>query len=300
MSFSKVLLVATIGAVLLAFIIRDKFDPASIKGKRVIVTGASTGIGEQMAYWYCKQGARVVVTARREAVLQQVVEKCKDLGAEEAFYMPLDMGRLNDTEALVKEAEKRFGGLDFLILNHIYSNYNHLWGVDQIDRLQKIMDVNFRAYVALATYATPMLAESKGSIGVVSSVAGLIPAPLYPSYSASKFALHGFFGSLRHDYHFQQMDISITEHIIGPINTTNAVKFSKGIFKPEMFSTTAEDTAYRILEGTAMRERIVFFPRWVQPFVMVRDLLPGWVIDATMRSAITDQAIENIKNNPRT
>lgn len=44
---------------------------------------------------------------------------------------------------------------------------------------------------------------------------GLIPAPLYPSYSASKFALHGFFGSLRHDYHFQQMDISITEHIIG-------------------------------------------------------------------------------------
>lgn len=88
--------------------------------------------------------------------------------------------------------------------------------------------------------------------------------------------------------------------ITGPINTTNAVKFSKGIFKPEMFSTTAEDTAYRILEGTAMRERIVFFPRWVQPFVMVRDLLPGWVIDATMRSAITDQAIENIKNNPRT
>ncbi|XP_041458954.1 hydroxysteroid 11-beta-dehydrogenase 1-like protein [Lytechinus variegatus] len=299
MSFSKILMIATVGAVLVALIIRDNFDPASIKGKRAIVTGASTGIGEQIAYWYCKLGARVLVTARREAVLQKVVEKCKDLGAEEAFYMPLDMGRLNDTEALVKEAEKRFGGLDFLILNHIYSNYLHLWGIDEIDRLQKIMDVNFRAYVSLATYSTPMLAESKGSIGVVSSVAGLISVPLYPSYSASKFALHGFFGSLRHDYYFQHMDISITEHIIGPINTTNAVKFSKGVYEPSMFSTTSVDTAYRIIEGTAMRERMVFFPRWVQPITMVRDLIPRFV-ENMMRARITDDAIENMKKIPNT
>ena len=102
----------------------------------------------------------------------QVVETCKELGAQEAYYIPLDMARLNDSEILIKEAEKRFGGLDYLILNHIYSNFLHLWDVQYLDRLQKTMDVNFRAYAALASYAMPMLAESKGSIGVISSVAG--------------------------------------------------------------------------------------------------------------------------------
>lgn len=60
----------------------------------------------------------------------QVVEKCKELGAEEAYYIPLDMSRLNDTEILIQEAERRFGGLDHLIMNHIASNYLQLWEGD--------------------------------------------------------------------------------------------------------------------------------------------------------------------------
>ncbi|XP_072174075.1 hydroxysteroid 11-beta-dehydrogenase 1-like protein [Diadema setosum] len=297
MALAKVLLIAALGAVLVGYVFRERFDPESIRGKRVIVTGASTGIGEQLAYWYSRLGARVLVTARREAVLQQVVAKCKELGAQEAFYIPLDMARFEDTNTLIQEAERRFGGLDYLVLNHIYSNYIHLWDETKFDQLQKVMDVNFRAYVALATYATPMLAKSSGSIGVVSSVAGQIPTPFLPPYCASKFALHGFFGSLRHDFAYQGYDISITEHIIGSINTTNAVKFSKAAFRSELFDTSAADTAYRIMEGTTLRERKVFFPQYTR-ITMLRDFFPS-LLDSVVRSAVQEGAVEKLKAPPK-
>ncbi|XP_071477928.1 hydroxysteroid 11-beta-dehydrogenase 1-like protein [Diadema antillarum] len=267
-----------------------------ISGKRVIVTGASTGIGEQLAYWYSRLGARVLITARRETVLEQVAKRCKELGAQDASYIPLDMGRLEDTKALIHEAEKRLGGLDHLVLNHVCQPPMRLWNESDIDELHKTMDVNFRAYVMLATYATPMLAKSSGSIAVVSSFAGHFPLPLMQPYSASKFALHGFFGALRHDFAFHGYDISITDHILGSINTSNALAFSKVAFNPEVFDTPAEDTAYRIMKGTAMRERTVYFPSYVR-ITMLRDLFPS-LLDIMVRSWVREGAIDKLKTSP--
>lgn len=68
---------------------------------------------------------------------QKVVSKCKELGATEAFYIPLDMSNKSDTEKLIQEAETRFGGLDHLIMNHIASNYLQLWNGDW-DRYQQV------------------------------------------------------------------------------------------------------------------------------------------------------------------
>ncbi|XP_071501759.1 hydroxysteroid 11-beta-dehydrogenase 1-like protein [Diadema antillarum] len=294
-SFKFWLAVAALTAAgLLGFVSREEFDPMSIRGKRVIVTGASTGIGEQLAYWYSRLGARVLITARREAVLQQVVAKCKELGAEDAFYIPLDMGNYNDTEPLIREAERRFGGLDHLLLNHIYSNYPQLWEGGKLDLLQKYMDINFRSYVALATHATPVLAKSNGSIGVVSSIAGQVALPFFPSYSASKFALHGFFGSLRHDFDIHGLNISITEHIIGAINTTNALKFTEGALNPSTLDSTPEETAYRIMEGTAMRERRVYFPLSAR-LMMLRDFMPA-SLDKMFRQSFSEDTAAIARN----
>ena len=101
----------------------------------------------------------------------QVVAKCLELGAQEAYYLPLDMSNLEDAKRLIDEAKIKLGGIDHLVLNHITSNYMKAWNGD-FERLKNVMDVNFRAYVALATHATPMLNESNGSIAVVSSFAG--------------------------------------------------------------------------------------------------------------------------------
>ncbi|RXM92514.1 Hydroxysteroid 11-beta-dehydrogenase 1-like protein, partial [Acipenser ruthenus] len=81
----------------------------SLKGARVLVTGASTGIGEQMAYHYARFGAQVVITARRGAVLKQVAEKCLKLGAEKALYIAADMAEPTDPDRVIKFAAKSLG-----------------------------------------------------------------------------------------------------------------------------------------------------------------------------------------------
>ena len=80
------------------------YSPESIKGKRVLVTGASSGIGEQMAYHYARMGASIVLTARRETLLQKVVEKCKLIGAKTATfdYITADMSKLEQTKGVVE------------------------------------------------------------------------------------------------------------------------------------------------------------------------------------------------------
>ncbi|XP_071826184.1 hydroxysteroid 11-beta-dehydrogenase 1-like protein isoform X2 [Apostichopus japonicus] len=296
MGFGGTIGIVTFFGLILAVYFRDTFDPDTIKGKRVVITGSSTGIGEQLAYEYSKLGARVLITARREKVLQEVVSKCKELGATEAFYIPLDMSNKSDTEKLIQEAETRFGGLDHLIMNHIASNYLQLWNGDW-DRYQQVMDVNLKAYVSLATSATPLLNKSKGSIAVLSSVAGKIGVPFSALYSCSKFALSGFFNAYRLELGLQEMDISITEFIIGSIDTKNAKEYSKAVFDENIFSTSATDTAHRIMKGTQERERIVYYPAYAFAYTVFRDILPG-MTDKLLLASIKTDAVETVSKKP--
>ncbi|XP_072019913.1 hydroxysteroid 11-beta-dehydrogenase 1-like protein isoform X1 [Amphiura filiformis] len=288
---AKLKIVLILLAVYIAYQYYDSFDPEEVRGKSVVITGASTGIGEQLAYHYSQLGAKVLITARREHVLQKVVAKCKELGAQDAHYIPLDMGKLEDTKRLIDAAKTKLGGIDHLILNHITNNYMALWKGD-MEKLQRVMDINFRAYVSLATYATPMLNESNGRIAVVSSFAGKVATPFAALYSASKFALDGFFSALRQEFVMQNMDISVTLCIIGSIDTPNALEYSKTVYSGDLFYTTSADTASRIMKGATLREREVYFP-WTmtRPTVMVRDLLPS-VLEWMIKSSMKEDAVE--------
>ena len=101
----------------------------------------------------------------------QVAAKCKELGAQSAHYIALDMGKSADTRQLVEETKNTLHSLDQLILNHVTYDHMGLWDGD-VERLTRVMKVNFESYVRLASLATPLLEESSGSIGVVSSGAG--------------------------------------------------------------------------------------------------------------------------------
>ncbi|XP_033112347.1 hydroxysteroid 11-beta-dehydrogenase 1-like protein [Anneissia japonica] len=280
--FTKATFILMLILVLSAYWMYDGFDEDSVKGKQVVITGASGGIGEQIAYHFARLGAKVLLTARREAVLKKVVEKCKELGAEEAFYIPLDMGNLDHTKRLIQEAKTKFGGLDYLILNHITTSHLELWKGD-MERLEQIMNVNFRAYVSLATEALPMLEASKGSIGVVSSFAGKVGVPYTAPYCASKFALDGFFGALRQELIFKNKDVSITLCILGSIDTPNARSAAKAIQDPDMYSTSSADTALAIIRGTVTRQREVYYPHMIKPITLVRDWIPD-ILDSVIRS----------------
>ncbi|XP_075299217.1 11-beta-hydroxysteroid dehydrogenase 1 isoform X3 [Opisthocomus hoazin] len=147
-----------------------------------------------------------------------VVERCLELGAASARYVSGSMEDTSFPEVVVKEAENTWGGLDMLILNHIsYSHFTYFNG--DVEHVRKLLETNFLSYVAMTVAALPMLKESEGSIVVVSSVAGKTGIPFVAPYSATKFALDGFFSSLRQEFIIDKVNVSITLCVLGYINT---------------------------------------------------------------------------------
>ncbi|CAH1233084.1 HSD11B1L [Branchiostoma lanceolatum] len=88
---------------------KDDFDPEKIRGATVVITGCSTGIGEEVAYQYARLGAKILIIARRENRLKEVVAKAKSLGAQEAHYVAGDMGKAEDCERTIQAAKEKFG-----------------------------------------------------------------------------------------------------------------------------------------------------------------------------------------------
>ncbi|NXO02895.1 DHI1 dehydrogenase, partial [Rhinopomastus cyanomelas] len=252
---------------------RENFKPEMLKGKRVIVTGASTGIGEQMAYQLAQMGSHVLITARTEAKLQQVVKRCLELGAPSARYVSGTMEDVAFAEHVVKEAEASLGGLDMLILNHVGASYFDFFDGD-VEHVRKLMDINFLSYVAMATAALPMLKESEGSIVVVSSLAGKVGFPFTVPYSATKFALDGFFSSLRQEFSLQNINVSITLCILGFIDTERAVQQAGSRLRAE--PAPRDECAREIVQGAALRRREVHYPHGsAQLPLLLRDWAPA-------------------------
>lgn len=121
------------------------------------------------------------------------------------------------------------------------------------------MEVNFLSYVVLSVAALPMLKQSNGSIVVISSLAGKTAHPLIAPYSASKFALDGFFSSLRKEYLVTKVNVSITLCILGLINTETAMQATSGIFIAE--AAPKEDCALEIIKGAALRKEEVYYDK---------------------------------------
>ncbi|GAB0200043.1 11-beta-hydroxysteroid dehydrogenase 1-like isoform X1 [Grus americana] len=235
---------------------RENFKPEMLKGKRVIVTGASTGIGEQMAYHLARMGSHILITARTESKLQKVVERCLELGAASARYISGTMEDMAFAEHVVKEAETSLGGLDMLILNHIGTSYFGYFNGD-VGHVRKLLEINFLSYVAMTTSALPMLKESEGSIVVVSSMAGKVGFPFTVPYSATKFALDGFFSSLRQEFSIQSVNVSITLCILGFIDTESAVRAAADLLL--VSPAPREECALEILKGAALRRRELYY-----------------------------------------
>ncbi|XP_074971627.1 11-beta-hydroxysteroid dehydrogenase 1-like [Phalacrocorax aristotelis] len=265
------------------------FSEEMLRGKRVIVTGASSGIGEQMAYHLARMEAHLLLTARTEAKLQKVVERCLELGAASARYVSGSMEDTTFPEVVVREAENTWGGLDMLILNHIGTSYFSYFNGD-VGHVRKLLEINFLSYVAMTTSALPMLKESEGSIVVVSSMAGKASGPFTAPYAATKFALDGFFSSLRHEFIIDKVNVSITLCILGYIDTENAVR----VVSHAMRVTPApkEECALEIIKSGALRQRELHYPSWaVRSVLLLRDIAPDF-LDSLIRS---NYKVENIR-----
>ena len=165
------------------------------EGKTVWVTGASSGIGEALAYALATQGARLILSARREEKLRAVQAACAHPNRH--LILPLDLSDPASIATAVPQALAHGGSIDVLINNGGISQ--RAQAVDTnlaVDR--RIMEVNYFGTIALTKAVLPsMLERGAGHIVVVSSLVGKFGTPKRSAYAASKHALHGFFDALR-------------------------------------------------------------------------------------------------------
>jgi short-subunit dehydrogenase len=166
------------------------------KGKVVIITGASSGIGKACAVEFAKRGANLVLAARQYVTLCEITAELEKNHNIKALAVQADVSKQEDCEQLIKQAVATFGRIDILINNAGLSMRALFQDVDLLV-LKNLMDVNFWGTVYCSKYALSEILKSKGSIIGVSSIAGYRGLPGRTGYSASKFAMNGFMESLR-------------------------------------------------------------------------------------------------------
>jgi dehydrogenase/reductase SDR family protein 7B len=192
-----------------------------LKNKIIWITGASSGIGEALAYACVKDGAKIIISARRENELKRVADSCK-INPENILILPLDLENTKNIEEKVNLVIQKFGRIDLLINNSGMGHRTKAVNTStEIDR--KVMEVNFFGTINLTKAVAKKMQENKsGKIVVIASIMGKYGLPLYSTYSASKFALYGYFESLRQELYNDNIKVLIVSP--GFINTDVSTK----------------------------------------------------------------------------
>lgn len=167
----------------------------SFQNKVIWITGASSGIGEALAYAFSAEGARLILSSRRVEELERVKKTC--LHSEQVKILPLDLLDASLLEARTAQAIAAFGQIDIMVHNGGISQRSLVIETDMAVHRQ-LMELDYFSYVALTRYLLPhFAARQSGHFVVVSSVMGKLGTPMRSAYAAAKHALHGFFDCLR-------------------------------------------------------------------------------------------------------
>ena len=168
----------------------------TIKNKTVWITGASSGIGEALAYQFAKEGAKLVLSARRESELQRVAQ-ATGLSEKDILVLPMDMLEFDKFPEKVKTVVEHFGQIDFVVQNAGISQRSYVKDT-KFQVYRDFFELDFFSVISFTQALLPHMSERKeGHFVVISSIAGKIGVPLRGGYGAAKHAIIAFFDSLR-------------------------------------------------------------------------------------------------------
>lgn len=213
---------------------------STLSGKIIWLTGASSGIGEALAYELSKKGAKLILSARRKDELERVKKNCAGKSAGNIVIVPLDLAATDTLRAATDQALGSFGYIDILVNNGGLGQRSLVHEtLLEVDR--RIMEVNFFGTIALTKYLLPhFISRKQGHFATVTSLAGKVGTPYRSAYAASKHALHGFFDSLRAE-HWKD-NIHVTMICPGFILTNLSASALTGKGTPQK---TIDKTAYK-------------------------------------------------------
>ena len=265
--------------------------------KVYIITGASDGIGAEMARQLAAKlrgGAGLVLAARNEEKLEAVAAECAKLGAQ-PLVAPTDVTHEDQCRALVDQTMQHFGRIDALINNAGVSAQALFTDVktEDLHWYEKLMTVNLWSSVWCTHAALPHLKASKGHIVAVSSLAGLVGVPGRTAYSATKFAMTGFFEALRTE--LKLSGVSVTTAFPGVVatqirhrgyNAKGEPAGSSGLKEDDAMSV--EECARLIVDGMHARKREVVMSAKGKVGRFMKLIAPGMVEDMALAALKED------------
>lgn len=216
----------------------------SVRGSRVLVTGASSGIGRALAVELAARGADLLLTARRVEALEQTQQQVAERGGRATLVVG-DLAAAETRAALVAAVESTWGALDILV-NNAGVGARGPFKDAGAERLRRIMEVNFLAPCELIRDCLPLLGRGRQPlIANVSSVLGHRAAPNRSEYCASKFAMHGFSDALRAELYGEGIDVLLISPSTTATEFTDHVLEDRGAHKTFSRAMSAETVARR-------------------------------------------------------
>ena len=231
------------------------------KDNVIIITGASSGIGRELSYQLAGQGALLVLAARNQSRLEEVAAKCREKGAK-TLVVKTDVGQESECHNLIARTIAEYGRIDTLINNAGFGLGGKFDEQPNLELFKSVLNVNFLGSVYCTYYALPYLKKSKGRIVGVSSIVGKIGFHESSAYCASKFAMAGFFDSIRTEIAPNGISVTIVypglvasefrERVLSPDGIPIG---NSGPKDPPLLTMRADKCASLIIKAAARRKR---------------------------------------------
>lgn len=238
----------------------------------VVITGASSGIGEQSAEKFTKLHANVILVSRNEKRLQEIATRLSKYQIE-AFAYACDISNKDQVDVMGKIIIEKFGKIDVLVNNAGFGIYNTVEKT-KIDEMESQMATNFLGMMyCTKTFLQKMLEQRSGHIVNVASVAGSIGIPGMASYCASKFAMLGFSESLFHELKGTGVGITVVSPIMVRTNFFDHESFGK----MPRYSATSLDSktvANAVVKAASSPRLEIVVPQVVRLAIWLKQTFP--------------------------
>ena len=250
----------------------------SIAGARILITGASQGIGRSLAEQAAAAGARVLAAARNAELLRELADAARANG-HTLEVLQADVTSAADRQAMASAAVQHFGGLDVLVNNAGIGATGHFAAAAE-ERLRSIFEVNFFGLTELTRLCIPLLkAGATPAVVNVSSIVGKRGLPGRSEYSASKFAVQGFSEALRGELSIHGIDVLVINPGLTQTNfPKNMLERKSKLQVDHMRGMTADQAAAATLKAIRRGTNEITFTMQGKLFVFVSRFFP-WLVD---------------------
>jgi hypothetical protein len=255
---------------------------SKLKNKSVLITGGSSGIGRAFALRCARDGAKVMIAARRKHKLEKVKAEIDNVGGK-GFFKVTDVTKPDQVKAMFEAAVEQLGCVDIVFNNAGLGYVKRIYELGDKE-IAKMINVNVLGMTYVAKYAAQVMKEQKqGHLINTSSLAGLITLPQWSVYVATKWAVTGLTDSIRQE--LKPFNVNVTSLHPGAVNTEFFSKDKANIDLSELEqATTPQKVAEAVYQAALTNKRKVLVPDMAKNYSLLYKFLPG----------LTEKMIENM------